>query len=251
MHSTSQTWLRVKRKIKETTITIIVCLCKDLLGQTWPLPLLSTLNQPYALRQEFKWRELEEQRKAERLHKRLQQEQAYLLSLQHDSKQQPGDKTKLPSDHSKPPQAATLPPDRALATLPQAQVLNSAVSVARGTCESSRAPQTIPADSSKSQATGQERTDESLSRVSNSPSSLQTETPSDSNPPQTESSEPDSEPVSQPPQPIREVNLLLGSACSFHLPLLACFHTASVVMMIKDCFPPHVLACCGCSGPKQ
>ncbi|XP_076736905.1 mitogen-activated protein kinase kinase kinase kinase 4 isoform X9 [Maylandia zebra] len=164
------------------------------------------LLREQAMLLEFKWRELEEQRKAERLHKRLQQEQAYLLSLQHDSKQQPGDKTKLPSDHSKPPQAATLPPDRALATLPQAQVLNSAVSVARGACESSRAPQTIPADSSKSQATGQERTDESLSRVSNSPSSLQTETPSDSNPPQTESSEPDSEPVSQPPQPIREAD---------------------------------------------
>uniref|UniRef100_A0A668U0K5 non-specific serine/threonine protein kinase n=1 Tax=Oreochromis aureus TaxID=47969 RepID=A0A668U0K5_OREAU len=164
------------------------------------------LLREQAMLLEFKWRELEEQRKAERLHKRLQQEQAYLLSLQHDSKQQPGDKTKLPSDHSKPPQAATLPPDRALATLPQAQVLNSAVSVARGACESSRAPQTIPADSSKSQAAGQERTDESLSRVSNSPSSLQTETPSDSNPPQTESSEPDSEPVSQPPQPIREAD---------------------------------------------
>ncbi|XP_063323614.1 mitogen-activated protein kinase kinase kinase kinase 4-like isoform X4 [Pelmatolapia mariae] len=164
------------------------------------------LLREQAMLLEFKWRELEEQRKAERLHKRLQQEQAYLLSLQHDSKQQPGDKTKLPSDHSKPPQAATLPPDRALATLPQAQVLNSAVSVARGACESSRAPQTIPADSSKSQAAGQERTDESLSRVSNSPSSLQTETLSDSNPPQTESSEPDSEPVSQPPQPIREAD---------------------------------------------
>uniref|UniRef100_A0A668TZG1 non-specific serine/threonine protein kinase n=1 Tax=Oreochromis aureus TaxID=47969 RepID=A0A668TZG1_OREAU len=109
------------------------------------------LLREQAMLLEFKWRELEEQRKAERLHKRLQQEQAYLLSLQHDSKQQPGDKTKLPSDHSKPPQAATLPPDRALATLPQAQVLNSAVSVARGACESSRAPQTIPADSSKSQ----------------------------------------------------------------------------------------------------
>uniref|UniRef100_A0A7N6AAZ8 non-specific serine/threonine protein kinase n=1 Tax=Anabas testudineus TaxID=64144 RepID=A0A7N6AAZ8_ANATE len=63
--------------------------------------------------QEFKWRELEEQRKAERLHQRLQQEQAYLLSLKHDSKQQPGDRTKPPSDHSKPPQTSTLPPDRA------------------------------------------------------------------------------------------------------------------------------------------
>uniref|UniRef100_A0A3Q1HER3 non-specific serine/threonine protein kinase n=1 Tax=Anabas testudineus TaxID=64144 RepID=A0A3Q1HER3_ANATE len=62
--------------------------------------------------QEFKWRELEEQRKAERLHQRLQQEQAYLLSLKHDSKQQPGDRTKPPSDHSKPPQTSTLPPDR-------------------------------------------------------------------------------------------------------------------------------------------
>uniref|UniRef100_A0A665TY35 non-specific serine/threonine protein kinase n=1 Tax=Echeneis naucrates TaxID=173247 RepID=A0A665TY35_ECHNA len=62
--------------------------------------------------QEFKWRELEEQRKAERLHKRLQQEQ-----------------TKLPSDHNKPPQTSTLPPDRVLTTAPQAQALDSVVSV--------------------------------------------------------------------------------------------------------------------------
>lgn len=203
--------------------------------------LLTTLNQPHALQQEFKWRELEEQRKAERLHKRLQQEQAYLLSLQHESKPQPGDKTKLPSDHSKPPQTSTLPPDRALTTTPQAQVLDSAASVARGAFESSRAIQTTASDSAKSQAAVPEKTDSDEtcpSPLSNSPSPPQTETPADSEPPQAESLEPDrpAEPVSNPPQPIREVNLLLGpaypAACSFQL-LLACLHTASVTMMIR------------------
>lgn len=78
------------------------------------------------------------------------------------------------------------------------------------------------------------------SQLSNSPSlsSPQTETPPDPEPPQAESLEPDrpAEPVSHPPQPVREVNLLLGSAypaaCSFQL-LLACLHTASVTMMIE------------------
>ncbi|XP_044043261.1 TRAF2 and NCK-interacting protein kinase-like isoform X5 [Siniperca chuatsi] len=168
------------------------------------------LLREQAMLLEFKWRELEEQRKAERLHKRLQQEQAYLRSLQHESKQQPGDKTKLPSDHSKPPQTSTLPPD--LTTTPQAQVLDSAVSVAKGTCESSRAPQTIPSDSTKSQAAVPEKTDSDETcpcQLSNSPSPAQTETPTDSEPPQAEGLEPDrpAEPVSNPPpQPIREAD---------------------------------------------
>lgn len=34
--------------------------------------------------QEYKWRELEEQRQAQKLQRQLQQEQAYLLSLQHN-----------------------------------------------------------------------------------------------------------------------------------------------------------------------
>uniref|UniRef100_A0A7N6B298 non-specific serine/threonine protein kinase n=1 Tax=Anabas testudineus TaxID=64144 RepID=A0A7N6B298_ANATE len=116
------------------------------------------LLREQAMLLEFKWRELEEQRKAERLHQRLQQEQAYLLSLKHDSKQQPGDRTKPPSDHSKPPQTSTLPPDRAITT-PQAQVLDSVVSVAKGSHESSRASQTIPSDNTKSQAAVLERAD--------------------------------------------------------------------------------------------
>ncbi|XP_071320280.1 mitogen-activated protein kinase kinase kinase kinase 4-like isoform X6 [Trachinotus anak] len=166
------------------------------------------LLREQAMLLEFKWRELEEQRKAERLHKRLQQEQAYLLSLQHESKQQPGDKNKLPSDHSKPPQTSTLPPDRVLTTAPQAQVLDSVVSVARGAHESSRAPQTIPADSAKSQAAVPEKTHTVETCPSPSPSPPQTETPADSKPPQAESSEPDRppEPVSHPPQPIREAD---------------------------------------------
>ncbi|XP_074483637.1 mitogen-activated protein kinase kinase kinase kinase 4-like isoform X13 [Sebastes fasciatus] len=167
------------------------------------------LLREQAMLLEFKWRELEEQRKAERLHKRLQQEQAYLLSLQH--KQPPGDKTKLPSDHSKPLQSSTLPPDRVLATTPKAQVLDCAASAARGSCDSSRALETIPSDSPKSQAAEPEKTDSDEpcpSQLSDSPSPPQTETPPDSEPPQAESSAPDrpAEPVSHPPQPIREAD---------------------------------------------
>uniref|UniRef100_H3C5M7 non-specific serine/threonine protein kinase n=1 Tax=Tetraodon nigroviridis TaxID=99883 RepID=H3C5M7_TETNG len=92
--------------------------------------------------QEFKWRELEEQRKAERLHKRLQQEQAYLLSLQHQSKQKTGDKSKVP-DHSKAPQTSTLPPDRILCTTPQDFWLVEADERYRKNIQSS--PQTGPA----------------------------------------------------------------------------------------------------------
>ncbi|XP_078021772.1 mitogen-activated protein kinase kinase kinase kinase 4-like isoform X11 [Epinephelus lanceolatus] len=169
------------------------------------------LLREQAMLLEFKWRELEEQRKAERLHKRLQQEQAYLLSLQHESKQLPGDKTKLPSDHSKPPKTSTLPPDRVLTTTPQAQVLDGAVSVARSACDFSRALQTIPSDSPKSQEAVPETTDSDEtgpSQLPNSPSPPPTETPTDSEPPQAESLEPDrpAEPVSHPPQPIREAD---------------------------------------------
>lgn len=184
--------------------------------------LLALLNQPCTLQQEFKWRELEEQRKAERLHKRLQQEQAYLLSLQHESKQQPGDKTKVPSDQSKPPKTSTLPPDRTRTSSPHAQVVDSAVS------ESTKASQVAPAESSKSQAAAQEKTDET-SLISHSPSPSSppspsvTEAPTDSEPPQAESSEPDRppEPVSLLPQPIREVNRLLS--LSALLPALLSF----------------------------
>ncbi|KAM6958284.1 mitogen-activated protein kinase kinase kinase kinase 4-like isoform 5-T5 [Tautogolabrus adspersus] len=170
--------------------------------------LFSTLNQPQTLQQEFKWRELEEQRKAERLHKRLQQEQAYLLSLQHEPKLQPGDKTKPPSDHHKPPQTSTLPPDRVLTASPQTQVPDSLpVSAARG----SSAPQTLPLDSSKSQASVVENTDTdetSPNQLSDSPSPPQTDSPPDSEPPQAESLEPyrPAEAVSHPPQPVREAD---------------------------------------------
>lgn len=76
------------------------------------------------------------------------------------------------------------------------------------------------------------------SQLSNSLSPPHTETPTDSEPRQAESLEPDrhAEPVSHPPQPISEVNLLLGSAypaaCSFFL-LLACLPTALVTMIIE------------------
>lgn len=197
------------------------------------------MNQPHTLGQEFKWRELEEQRKAERLHKRLQQEQAYLLSLQHESKQPPGDRAKSPSDHSKPPQTSTLPPDRAPTTAPQAQVLDAADFAARSVFESSRAPQTVPSDGTKSQDAVQEKTDDT-SQIS--PSSTlhtsMTETPTDSKPLCAESLEPDRPPesISPPLQPVREVNLLFGSvypaACSFQFSL-ACLRTSSKVVMIE------------------
>ncbi|XP_034006892.1 mitogen-activated protein kinase kinase kinase kinase 4-like isoform X5 [Trematomus bernacchii] len=167
-----------------------------LLAQVCPADrssLLTPLHRPHALQQEFKWRELEEQRKAERLHQRLQQEQAYLLSLQHQPKQPPGDKTK-------PPQTSTLPPDRALPSPPHAQVLDAAVSVAKGSYESSRELDTIPSD--KSQSTDSDET--CPNQLSNPPTPYQTELP-DSEPPQAESLEPD-RPVSPPPQPIREAD---------------------------------------------
>ncbi|XP_041834173.1 mitogen-activated protein kinase kinase kinase kinase 4-like isoform X5 [Melanotaenia boesemani] len=167
------------------------------------------LLREQAMLLEFKWRELEEQRKAERLHKRLQQEQAYLLSLQHESKQPPGDRAKLPSDHSKPPQTSTLPPDRAPTTAPQAQVLDAADFAARSVFESSRAPQTVPSDGTKSQDAVQEKTDDT-SQIS--PSSTlhtsMTETPTDSKPLCAESLEPDRPPesISPPLQPVREAD---------------------------------------------
>ncbi|XP_024918025.1 mitogen-activated protein kinase kinase kinase kinase 4 isoform X11 [Cynoglossus semilaevis] len=171
------------------------------------------LLREQAMLLEFKWRELEEQRKAERLHKRLQQEQAYLLSLQHDSKQQPGDKTKVPSDQSKPPQTSTLPPDRALMTCPQAQVIDSVVSVAKDTDESPRALQTAPSDDADSQTAVTEKTETVETcpdQVQHSPGPLpsQTENPNDSHPPQAESLQPDrpANPVSHPAQPIREAD---------------------------------------------
>ncbi|KAJ4924090.1 hypothetical protein JOQ06_000331 [Pogonophryne albipinna] len=146
------------------------------------------LLREQAMLLEFKWRELEEQRKAERLHQRLQQEQAYLLSLQH----QP--------NKTKPPQTSTLPPDRALPSPPHAQVLDAAVSVAKGSYESSRELDTIPSD--KSQSTDSDET--CPNQLSNPPTPSQTELP-DSEPPQAESLEPD-RPVSPPPQPIREAD---------------------------------------------
>lgn len=174
------------------------------------------MNRSHTLQQEFKWRELEEQRKAERLHKRLQQEQAYLLSLQHESKQQPVDKAKVPSDRSKPPQTSTLPPDRMLGPAPRAQVLDGTAALVRSAHESPGAPQTIPSDSAKSQSDSEETCPGQLSD-SPSPTPPQTETPTDSEPPQADSLEPDrpAEPVGHHPQPIREVNLFLSSALLF------------------------------------
>lgn len=71
--------------------------------------------------QEYKWRELEEQRQAQKLQRQLQQEQAYLLSLQQNqnldsSKPAQQQSTKPPQDleldRVKPPQSPS-PPDTA------------------------------------------------------------------------------------------------------------------------------------------
>uniref|UniRef100_A0A4W3KAV6 non-specific serine/threonine protein kinase n=1 Tax=Callorhinchus milii TaxID=7868 RepID=A0A4W3KAV6_CALMI len=58
---------------------------------------------------EYKWREMEEQRQAERLQRQLQQEQVYLLSLQHDQRQQ--ERNKQPY-HASEPKSHFEPTDR-------------------------------------------------------------------------------------------------------------------------------------------
>lgn len=55
-----------------------------------------------ACTQEYKWRELEEQRQAQKLQKQLQQEQAYLLSLQQNQNLESSKPAQQPS--AKPPQ---------------------------------------------------------------------------------------------------------------------------------------------------
>lgn len=52
--------------------------------------------------QEYKWRELEEQRQAQKLQRQLQQEQAYLLSLQQN--QSPDSSKTAQPQSAKPPQ---------------------------------------------------------------------------------------------------------------------------------------------------
>uniref|UniRef100_A0A3Q2Y3U2 non-specific serine/threonine protein kinase n=1 Tax=Hippocampus comes TaxID=109280 RepID=A0A3Q2Y3U2_HIPCM len=164
------------------------------------------LLREQAMLLEFKWRELEEQRKAERLHKRLQQEQ--LRSLQHASRQQLDNKAKLPSDLSKPP-PMTSPPDRTLTLPPQAVVLNSAVATLRGTSENSGTPPAFHPDSVEAQAALSEKSDPdeniSQSLASCSPISPQAEPSIHSAPPQGEYTEPD-RPLNPPPQPVREAD---------------------------------------------
>lgn len=63
-----------------------------------PCPALSVPSPP----KECRWREVEEHRQAERLQRQLQQEQAYLLSLQHDHRRPPPQPPQPPQDRSKP-----------------------------------------------------------------------------------------------------------------------------------------------------
>lgn len=59
-----------------------------------------------SLSKECRWREMEEHRQAERLQRQLQQEQAYLLSLQHDPRRA----------HPQPPQPSQPPQERSKAS---------------------------------------------------------------------------------------------------------------------------------------
>ncbi|XP_053714151.1 mitogen-activated protein kinase kinase kinase kinase 4-like isoform X9 [Synchiropus splendidus] len=155
------------------------------------------LLREQAMLLEFKWRELEEQRKAERLHKRLQQEHVYQLSLQRDSKP-PADKSKLYSDNSKPSKTSTLPPDRPQTSTSHAQVLESTSLKASCTRESST---TSDATRLKTDVSEMNDSDES------SKNSLSL-TLSDSNATQAEDLESDKvpEPVKHPPQPVKEAD---------------------------------------------
>ncbi|KAM8872881.1 mitogen-activated protein kinase kinase kinase kinase 4-like isoform 1-T1 [Synchiropus picturatus] len=155
------------------------------------------LLREQAMLLEFKWRELEEQRKAERLHKRLQQEHVYQLSLQRDSKP-PADKNKLYSDNSKPSKTSTLPPDRPQTSTSHAQVLESTSLKAGCTRESST---TSDATRLKTDVSEMNDSDES------SKNSLSL-TLSDSNATQAEDLESDKvpEPVKHPPQPVKEAD---------------------------------------------
>lgn len=86
------------------------------------LPTVPRFSVTLSLSKECRWREMEEHRQAERLQRQLQQEQAYLLSLQHDHRrphaQQPPpppqqqDRSK-PSYHAPEPKPHYDPADRA------------------------------------------------------------------------------------------------------------------------------------------
>lgn len=73
-----------------------------------------------SLSKECRWREMEEHRQAERLQRQLQQEQAYLLSLQHDHRRPhpqqpppPQQERSKPSYHAPEPKPHYEPADRA------------------------------------------------------------------------------------------------------------------------------------------
>lgn len=183
----------------------------------------------------MKWRELEEQRKAERLHKRLQQEQAYLLSLQHDRSARPppqptadqSQELKKPP-HTPSPDAG--PADPAPAMLPTApsHPNNPPVKVPSDRRKSLKAE---PLDTGDTQSPAPDRPAEPDESPAPPPDCSRV---SPSQTPLTESldcSREAAEPVSQPPQPIREVNLrwlvppspfsfsVYPAACCNYLPL--------------------------------
>lgn len=186
----------------------------------------------HALHQEFKWRELEEQRKAERLHKRLQQEQAYLLSLQQDHKPpQPCGKTKDPRrgtpDCTKAPRSGS--PDASLATTASlAASPDAAPQTAPLEPEKALSPDvnTTTHDPSAPPVPDKDRDWENMSPdASQLPDScipIKIDGSDPSLTPLTEHSEQTVDPVCHPPWQIREVNFLCPSppvACCFLLPL--------------------------------
>lgn len=78
------------------------------------MPVVIHANCTHCVCQEFKWRELEEQRQAERLQRQLQQEQAYLLSLQQakNLQQQPQAQPPTADKNKKPIQPPTAEKNR-------------------------------------------------------------------------------------------------------------------------------------------
>uniref|UniRef100_A0A8C8BJT3 non-specific serine/threonine protein kinase n=1 Tax=Otus sunia TaxID=257818 RepID=A0A8C8BJT3_9STRI len=80
------------------------------IGTRPPYSQCHILNYSRVLSKEYRWREMEEHRQAERLQRQLQQEQAYLLSLQHDHRRQQQNKqsyhTPEPKSHYEPAERA-------------------------------------------------------------------------------------------------------------------------------------------------
>ncbi|XP_062303489.1 mitogen-activated protein kinase kinase kinase kinase 4-like isoform X6 [Osmerus eperlanus] len=170
---------------------------------------------------EFKWRELEEQRKAERLHKLLQQEQTYLLSLQQDRKQPaPCHKTPDPDRAAPdcPPALQTGPPDSSVATTAPLAPLPpppDGVVAAPQTTGLPEAGRAVSAEVDKTPQSPRappvpdrhrDETSPGANPLPDSCSLPKNDGPDALNPPQTGHPEPTVDPVCHPPWPVREAD---------------------------------------------